>query len=99
MQSIWLKSAMSRSLPGLAIAEEPRADCPDLCLAHQRGFVMRTSGWTPSIVPQEEDQTVYLVLDNLGKLGLVWREAEGGMTDLETVTRDLLEGQYTSPVR
>ena len=60
---------------------------------------MRTSGWTPSIVPQEEDQTVYLVLDNLGKLGLVWREAEGGMTDLETVTRDLLEGQYTNPVR
>ena len=30
--------------------------------------------WTPSIVPN--DQTVYLVLDDLGRLGPVWREAD-----------------------
>jgi hypothetical protein len=30
--------------------------------------------WTPSIVPHGGDQTVYLVADNLGRLGEVWRE-------------------------
>jgi hypothetical protein len=55
--------------------------------------------WTPSIVPKDEDQTVYLALDDLGQNGRIWPEAEAGTTDLETVTRDLLEGQYKSPVR
>ena len=40
---------------------------------------------------------MYLVLDNLGRTGRVWREAE--VTDLETVITDLLTGQYKSPVR
>jgi hypothetical protein len=60
---------------------------------------MRKSNWTRSIVPKDEDQTVYLVLDDLGQNGVVWPEAEGEMTDLETVTRDLLEGQYRNPIR
>lgn len=38
--------------------------------------------WTPSIVPKAEDQTVYL--DDLGRNGLIRREAEVAMTDLET---------------
>jgi hypothetical protein len=59
---------------------------------------MRT-GWTPSIVPKGNDQNVYLVLDDLGRLGRVWREADVETTDLETIILDLLEGQYKNPVR
>ena len=55
---------------------------------------MRRSGWTPSIVPTDEGQTVYLVVDDLGRLGRVWCEASVEATDLETVIQDLLEGQY-----
>jgi hypothetical protein len=50
-------------------------------------------------VPREEDQNTYLVLDNLGRHGRVWREADAETTDLETVIADLLGGQYTTPVR
>jgi hypothetical protein len=42
---------------------------------------------------------VYLVLDNLGRTGFVWREADSESTDLETVILDLLTGQYKSPIR
>jgi hypothetical protein len=55
--------------------------------------------WTPSIVPAGDGQTVYLVADDLGKLGSVWREADVETTDLETVITDLLTGQYQNPVR
>ena len=60
---------------------------------------MRISGWTPSIVPNGDDQTVYLVKDDLGRLGAVWREADDETTDLETVITDLLTGQYKDPIR
>ena len=53
---------------------------------------MRKSDWTPSIVPHGDDQTVYLVVDDLGRLGRVWREADVDHTDLETVIQDLLAG-------
>jgi hypothetical protein len=39
----------------------------------------------------------YLVMDDLGRLGRVWRETDE-RTELETVIQDLLEGQYKSPV-
>jgi hypothetical protein len=55
--------------------------------------------WTPSIVPESDDQNVYLVLDDLGRLGRIWPEADAEATDLETVITDLLTGQYSSPVR
>ncbi|UPK31162.1 hypothetical protein [Bradyrhizobium sp. 195] len=32
-------------------------------------------GWTPSIVPGGDEETVYLVKDDLGRHGAVWREA------------------------
>lgn len=32
---------------------------------------MSKTGWTPSIVPNEYDQTVYLVVDDLGR-SRVW---------------------------
>lgn len=60
---------------------------------------MRKSNWTPSIVPNEDDQDVYLVLDDFGRNGRVFREADIERTDLEAVIIDLLEGQYNDPVR
>ena len=48
---------------------------------------MRRSNWT-----RGDNQTVYLVVDELGQNGRVWREAEEETTDLETVIGDLLAG-------
>jgi hypothetical protein len=59
---------------------------------------MRRSSWTPSIVPRDDDQDVYLVMDDLGRLGRVWREADVEATDFETVVMDLLDGQYKNPM-
>lgn len=59
---------------------------------------MRRSGWTPSIVPRGDDHDVYLVVDDLGRLGRVWREADYEATDYETVVTDLLDGQYKHPI-
>jgi len=56
---------------------------------------MHRSNETPSIVPNEDDQTVYLVADDF-KTGRVWRETEYDNTDLETVVQDLLSGQLTA---
>jgi hypothetical protein len=60
---------------------------------------MRKSNWTPSIVPKGDDQNVYLVVDDFGRNGRAYREADVETTDLETVILDLLEGQYKNPVR
>jgi hypothetical protein len=60
---------------------------------------MRRFGWTPSIVPNGDDHNVYLVMDDLGRLGRVWREADDSAAELEAVILDLLAGQYKSPVR
>jgi hypothetical protein len=54
---------------------------------------------SPSIVPGRETTTVYLVVDNLGRLGSVWREVDVEATDYETVFRDLLSDQCSNPVR
>ncbi|WP_029084024.1 hypothetical protein [Bradyrhizobium sp. th.b2] len=59
---------------------------------------MRRSNWTPSIVPND-DQTVYLVADDFGRIGRAWREADLEATDLETVVQDLLSGEYSNPIR
>jgi hypothetical protein len=56
---------------------------------------MRTS---PSIVPHGADQDTYLVLDDFG-LGCSWRETDVDKADRETLIRDLVEGQYSHPVR
>jgi hypothetical protein len=60
---------------------------------------MSKAGWTPSIVPNEYDQTVYFVVDDLGRGGRVWREAAVEDTDVEAVILELLEGQYKNPIR
>jgi hypothetical protein len=60
---------------------------------------MRKTNWTPSIVPNGNDQTVYLVAVDFGKNGPAWREADCETADLETVVQDLLTGQYNNPIR
>jgi len=60
---------------------------------------MQTSNWIPSVVPDSADQTVYLVVDEFGQHGRVFRETDVERTDLETVIADLMTGQYNDPVR
>ena len=55
--------------------------------------------WTPSIVPNDDDQNVYLVVDDFGRNGRVYRETDVETADLETTIADLLSGQYKNPVR
>src|SRR5258708_15872854 len=62
-------------------------------------WVMRKSGWTPSIVPESRDRTVYIVADDLGQTRRIWAEADFEATDLEAVIQDLLTGQYRNPLR
>ena len=50
-------------------------------------------------MPNGDDRNVYLVMDDLGRLGPVWREADDRAAELEAVILDLLAGQYKSPVR
>jgi hypothetical protein len=58
---------------------------------------MRTS---PSIAPHGPEQDTYLVLDDFGgRLGCSWRETSTDSVDRETLIRDLVDGQYTHPVR
>jgi hypothetical protein len=54
--------------------------------------------WTPSIVPNRHDETVYLVLDDFGRNGCAWRESDVERSNLETVIADLMSGQYSNPV-
>src|SRR6185295_6605516 len=66
---------------------------------HRVEFIMRKPSWTPSIVPAENDETVYLLADDFGRYGRAWSEADYEATDLETVIQDLLTGQYSNPIR
>jgi len=60
---------------------------------------MRKSGWTPSIVPNDDDQTAYIVVDDFGPVGRSYRETDAERADLEAVIMGMLEGQYSNPVR
>jgi hypothetical protein len=44
------------------------------------------------------DRDVYLLLDDFGRMGCAWREANVQDTELEAVIDDLLEGQCSNPV-
>jgi len=54
---------------------------------------------SPSIVPEDTDRDIYLVLDHLGILGRVWRETYEMDANRETLIEDLLDGQYEEPIR
>lgn len=61
-------------------------------------FVMRDYRGTPSIIPNGFDQNIYLVMDDLGRLGRVWREADVNRTELEAVIENLIGGQHLNVV-
>jgi hypothetical protein len=60
---------------------------------------MRKSSWTPSIVPRGDDQTVYIVVDDFGRNGRAYRETDVEAADLETTIMNLMQGEYSNPVR
>jgi hypothetical protein len=55
--------------------------------------------FVPSIAPNGQDQTVYLVINNYGKSGAAFAETDLGEADLETTINDLMSDQYSDPVR
>ena len=57
---------------------------------------MRTS---PSIAPHGPEQDTYLVLDDFGRIGRSWRETDENATDRETLIRDLVQGEFSNPIR
>jgi hypothetical protein len=59
---------------------------------------MRRPNFRPSLVPQY-DVTVFVVLDDYGKNGKVYRETDEARADLHTVVTDIIEGQYDNPSR
>lgn len=56
---------------------------------------MRSS---PSIVPRGPDHDIHLVLNRF-RNGPAWCETDEEDTDREALIRDLMEGQYSNPVR
>jgi hypothetical protein len=60
---------------------------------------MRDTDWTPSIVPGDDDRDTCLVVNDFGRRGRAWCETDVEATDLETVIQDLLDGQFSEPVR
>jgi uncharacterized membrane protein len=60
---------------------------------------MRSFGWTPSIVPNRADQTVYIIENDFGRAGRAFVETDGECADLETTIVSLLEGQFSNPIR
>lgn len=59
---------------------------------------MRSSNWVPSFA-SSRDRNACLVIDNLGKLGLIYCESEVENANVQNVIEDLLDGQYASPSR
>jgi hypothetical protein len=60
---------------------------------------MRRAWRTPSIVPNNDDHTAYIVVDDFGRIGRAYLETDVERADLEAVIMGMLEGQYKSPVR
>jgi hypothetical protein len=55
---------------------------------------LRMPRFFPSIMPNGHDQTVYLVLDDFGRMGRAYRETAVDEADLESTINDLMSGQY-----
>jgi len=51
------------------------------------------------MVPSEGGGDTYLVLDDLGRLGRVWRETAEQDANLNTLIRNLFDDQYSRPTR
>jgi hypothetical protein len=59
---------------------------------------MRNATSSPTLAPSL-DVTIYLVLDDFGKIGRAYREADEEASDIETIITSMLSGQYTKPMR
>jgi hypothetical protein len=46
-----------------------------------------------------DELTVYQVLDDLGKLGHIWREIAEARANEQAIIDDILSGQYVRPLR
>ena len=57
---------------------------------------MSPSRATPSLAP-DADLAVHIVLDDFGEDGRIYRETAEAEADLETVIRDILDGQDNAP--
>jgi hypothetical protein len=55
--------------------------------------------WIPSIVPKDDEEKSYLLVDDFGNLGHCWQGTDIEATDLEIVIGDLPDGHYNSPAR
>jgi hypothetical protein len=54
---------------------------------------------TPKTVPYGADRMLYLVVDRLGSLGTIYREAKVEKADLETIILDFISGQFSNLIR
>jgi hypothetical protein len=54
---------------------------------------------SPSIVPHGADGDTYVVLNDFGRLGRAWCEADEQSADRKTLIQRLMEDQYSHPVR
>ncbi len=82
----------------LNLSERPSASAgfKELPLGAHRSVVAMPG--SPSIVPQDADHDMYIILDAFGAwVGRAWGETEDIYR--ETVIRDLLDGVYSYPVR
>jgi hypothetical protein len=56
--------------------------------------------WSPTTAHHGAFETVYLVLDSFGAMGITYcRETDVERTDLETMIADLMSGEFSEPVR
>jgi hypothetical protein len=62
-----------------------------------KACAMTPRGRLPTWEPGKDDQNMYLVVDDFGQNGRVFREADFEKADLETVIVDLLDGHYENP--
>jgi hypothetical protein len=58
-----------------------------------------TNGSSPGFVPYGADRTAYRVVDRFRAIGSGCRDIEVERSDLETIIRDLMSGQFNDPVR
>jgi hypothetical protein len=52
-----------------------------------------------TLVPDAPSVTVHVVLDDLGRLGRVWRELDEERTDERDIVQAIFDSQFVRPVR
>jgi hypothetical protein len=57
---------------------------------------MPRTGWTPSIVPNADDQNIYIVVDDFGRSGRAYRETDDFVEQYEGRYHDV---QLPLPMR